>query len=220
MLELASRARAWAGRLAACGIADESLVGIYLERSPEAIIAMLATLEAGGAYLPLDPSYPKERLEFMINDAGVRVLITDRKLRERLPDIGVEVLLADELPSADTSDCLLPDVCDPDRLAYVMYTSGSTGLPKAVEVTHRGVVRLVSEGLFALGEDDVELQLVSLSLIPRRLRSGVASLEAASWCCTRRAILLSRRLATRCVSTASPRPFLSPGFFRLWSTNI
>ena len=169
MLELSSRARAWAGRLAACGIADESLVGIYLERSPEAIIAMMATLEAGGAYLPLDPSYPKERLEFMINDAGVRVLITDRKLRERLPDIGVEVLLADELPSADTNGCLLPDVCDPDRLAYVMYTSGSTGLPKAVEVTHRGVVRLVSEGLFALGEDDVELQLVSLSFDPSAL---------------------------------------------------
>jgi amino acid adenylation domain-containing protein/non-ribosomal peptide synthase protein (TIGR01720 family) len=168
-VELASRARAWAGSLAACGIADEALVGIYLERSPEAIISMLATLEAGGAYLPLDPSYPKERLAFMINDAGVRVLITDRKLRERLPAGGFEVLLADELPSADTSDHLLPDVCDPDRLAYVMYTSGSTGLPKAVEVTHRGVVRLVSAGLFALGEDDVELQLVSLSFDPSAL---------------------------------------------------
>lgn len=168
-VELASRARAWAGRLAASGIADEALVGIYLERSPEAIISMVATLQAGGAYLPLDPSYPKERLEFMINDADVRVLITDRKLRERLPAGGVEVLLADELPPADTSDRLLPDVCDSDRLAYVMYTSGSTGVPKAVEVTHRGVVRLVSAGLFALGEDDVELQLVSLSFDPSAL---------------------------------------------------
>ena len=167
--ELASRARAWAGRLAASGIADEALVGIYLERSPEAIIGMLATLEAGGAYLPLDPSYPKERLEFMINDASVRVLITDRKFRERLPACGVEVLLVDELPSAEKNDRLLPDVCDPDRLAYVMYTSGSTGLPKAVEVTHRGIVRLVSAGLFALGEDDVELQLVSLSFDPSAL---------------------------------------------------
>jgi len=167
--ELASRARAWAGRLAACGIADEALVGIYLERSPEAIISMLATLQAGGAYLPLDPSYPKERLAFMINDAGVRVLITDRKLRERLPAGPFEVLLADELPSADTSERLLPDVCDPDRLAYVMYTSGSTGQPKAVEVTQRGVVRLISAGLFALGEDDVELQLVSLSFDPSAL---------------------------------------------------
>jgi amino acid adenylation domain-containing protein/non-ribosomal peptide synthase protein (TIGR01720 family) len=168
-LELSSLAQAWAGRLAACDIADEALVGIYLERSPEAITAMLATLEAGGAYLPLDPSYPKERLEFMINDAGVRVIITDRKLRERLPAGGFEVLLADELPSADTSDRFLPEVCDPDRLAYVMYTSGSTGLPKAVEVTHRGVVRLVSQGLFALGEDDIELQLVSLSFDPSAL---------------------------------------------------
>lgn len=168
-LELDSRARAWAGRLAACGIADEALVGIYLERSPEAIIAMLATLQAGGAYLPLDPSYPKERLEFMINDAGVRVLITERKLRERLPACGVEVLLIDELPTAGTSERLLPDVCDPDRLAYIMYTSGSTGLPKAVEVTHRGIVRLVSAGLFSLGEEDVELQLVSLSFDPSAL---------------------------------------------------
>ena len=168
-LGLDSRARAWASQLAACGIANEALVGIYLERSPEAIIAMLATLQAGGAYLPLDPSYPKERIEFMINDAGVRVLITERKLRERLPACGVEVLLVDELPSVGTSECLLPDVCDPDRLAYVMYTSGSTGLPKAVEVTHRGIVRLVSAGLFALGEDDVELQLVSLSFDPSAL---------------------------------------------------
>ncbi|HET9281329.1 MAG TPA: amino acid adenylation domain-containing protein [Candidatus Angelobacter sp.] len=167
--ELASRARAWAGHLAECDIADEALVGIYLERSPEAIIAMLAALEAGGAYLPLDPSYPKERLAFMINDAGVRVIITNRRLRERLPEGSVEVLLADDLPSAGTSDRLLPDVCDPDRLAYVMYTSGSTGLPKAVEITHRGIVRLVSSGLFALGEDDVELQLVSLSFDPSAL---------------------------------------------------
>jgi amino acid adenylation domain-containing protein/non-ribosomal peptide synthase protein (TIGR01720 family) len=168
-VELASRARVWAGRLSACGIADEALVGIYLERGPEAIIAMLATLEAGGAYLPLDPSYPKERLAFMIKDAGVRAIITDRRLRERLPDCDLEVLLADELPTADTGNRPLPDVCDPDRLAYVMYTSGSTGLPKAVEVTHRGVVRLVSSGLFALSEDDVELQLVSLSFDPSAL---------------------------------------------------
>jgi amino acid adenylation domain-containing protein/non-ribosomal peptide synthase protein (TIGR01720 family) len=168
-MEFACRAQAWARHLAECGIADEALVGIYLERSPEAIIAMLATLEAGGAYLPLDPSYPKERLAFMIKDAGVRVIITDRRLRERLPDCDVEVLLADELPSTGTGDHLLPDVCDPDRLAYVMYTSGSTGLPKSVEVTHRGVVRLVSSGVFALGEDDVELQLVSLSFDPSAL---------------------------------------------------
>jgi amino acid adenylation domain-containing protein/non-ribosomal peptide synthase protein (TIGR01720 family) len=168
-VKLASRARVWAGRLAECGVVDEALVGIYLERSPEAIIAMLATLKAGGAYLPLDPSYPKERLAFMIKDAGVRVIITDRRLRERLPEASVKVLLADELPSADTGDYVLTEVCNPDRLAYVMYTSGSTGLPKAVEVTHRGIVRLVSSGLFALSEDDVELQLVSLSFDPSAL---------------------------------------------------
>jgi amino acid adenylation domain-containing protein/non-ribosomal peptide synthase protein (TIGR01720 family) len=167
--ELATRARAWARRLAALGIADEALVGIYLERSPEAIIGMLATLEAGGGYLPLDPSYPKERLKFMIEDAGVRVLITERKLGKRLPATGVDVILIDELPSADTNGHPLPEVRNPDRLAYVMYTSGSTGLPKGVEVTHRGVVRLVSSGLFALGEDDVELQLVSLSFDPSAL---------------------------------------------------
>jgi amino acid adenylation domain-containing protein len=167
--ELATRARAWARRLAALGIADEALVGIYLERSPEAIIGMLATLEAGGGYLPLDPSYPKERLKFMIEDAGVRVLITERKLRKRLPVTGVDVILIDELPSADTNDHPLPEVRNPDRLAYVMYTSGSTGLPKGAEVTHRGVVRLISSGLFALGEDDVELQLASLSFDPSAL---------------------------------------------------
>src|SRR5262249_35464742 len=90
--ELASRAQAWAGRLAMRGIGDEALVGVYLERRPDAMISLRAALEAGGAYLPLDPSYPQERLAFMINDAGVRVIITDRKLRERLPVGDFEVL--------------------------------------------------------------------------------------------------------------------------------
>jgi amino acid adenylation domain-containing protein/non-ribosomal peptide synthase protein (TIGR01720 family) len=167
--ELAGRARAWARRLRALGIADEALVGIYLERRPEAIVGMLAALTAGGSYLPLDPSYPKERLAFMIEDAGVRVLITERKLLDRLPASGAHVLVIDELPSLETTDHPLPEVRDPDRLAYVMYTSGSTGLPKGVEVTHRGVIRLISAGLFALGEDDVELQLVSFSFDPSAL---------------------------------------------------
>jgi amino acid adenylation domain-containing protein len=146
--ELAQRARRLAHRLRRLGVATEERVGLCLPRTLDQAVAMLGVLEAGGAYVPLDLAYPRERLAFMIADAGVTSLVTEKGL---LPDLpagldasGLRIVCLDEEESEDGEG-------EPDRaagpgadaLAYVMYTSGSTGRPKGVAVTHRGVLRLV-----------------------------------------------------------------------------
>jgi non-ribosomal peptide synthetase component F len=105
------------------------------------VVGLLAILKAGGAYLPLDPEYPAERLAFMLEDAGARLLITRSALRDRLGAHGARVLALDgeaaaiaAQPSSAPASTLAPH-----NLAYVIYTSGSTGIPKGVAVTHGGL---------------------------------------------------------------------------------
>ncbi|MEM8932318.1 MAG: amino acid adenylation domain-containing protein, partial [Acidobacteriota bacterium] len=122
----------------------EHRVALFLPRCPEMAVAVLATLQAGAAYLPLDPAHPAERLDYMLRDAGATLVLSLGKLAEALPAVdGVEVLdlatidLDDDAPvSTDRPDAFV----DGDSLAYVIYTSGSTGKPKGVMVPHRGVV--------------------------------------------------------------------------------
>ena len=120
------------------GVSSESLVGIMLPRSPELIVALLATLKAGGAYLPLDPSYPTERLASMSEDAEASLFLTTSELRPLLPTTTVPVVCLDEvaaLCSEYNTDDLRVDVA-PDNLAYMIYTSGSSGAPKGVMISH------------------------------------------------------------------------------------
>jgi amino acid adenylation domain-containing protein len=136
--ELHTRSDALARRLAALGVGPETRVGICVERSPEMVAGLLAVLKAGGAYVPLDPAYPAERLAFMLADSGARVLLTQERLRGRLPELQVELVLLDgEVPGDD--DVPLPADVSAESLAYVIYTSGSTGLPKGTEVPHRAI---------------------------------------------------------------------------------
>nr|WP_294979044.1 non-ribosomal peptide synthetase [uncultured Pseudomonas sp.] len=126
-----------AHRLMALGVGPEVRVGVALPRNVRIPLALLAVLKAGGAYVPLDAEYPRERLEFQMSDAGIALLITDSRLRERLPlPAGVQLLELDGLDlSAEDSD--LPVVAlEPENLAYLIYTSGSTGKPKGVAVSH------------------------------------------------------------------------------------
>jgi amino acid adenylation domain-containing protein/thioester reductase-like protein len=157
--ELNERANALGVRLQKLGVRPDVLAGICLDRSPELIIAMIAVLKAGGAYLPLDPGYPGERIRFMTEDAGAEILITDERHSAMLQRRGARVLLlnrhADD-PSARRRDNLNAEV-SPGNLAYVIYTSGSTGRPKGVMITHANIARLFSATVehFGFRESDI-----------------------------------------------------------------
>ena len=146
--ELNCEANQLADYLRKQGIGPESLVGIALERSPEMIIAVVATWKAGGAYLPLDPEYPRARLEHMINDARPAIVLADSRSLPSLPAGATRVVYLDAaVMRAELEQCSAGDhklSLSPDHAAYVIYTSGSTGIPKGVVVTHRGLAPLAS----------------------------------------------------------------------------
>jgi amino acid adenylation domain-containing protein/non-ribosomal peptide synthase protein (TIGR01720 family) len=144
--ELNARANQLAHFLLALGLAPESPVGLCLERSCDLVVATLAVLKAGGAYLPLDPTYPIERLSFMLDDAGVNFLIAHDHLLDQLPADSRHVFSMDSdwmmVESLSTENTPVTIAESP---AYIIYTSGSTGIPKGISIPHRGVVRLVCE---------------------------------------------------------------------------
>ena len=142
--ELEAHANQLAHHLRGLGVGPETVVGLCVERSPAMVIGLLGILKAGAAYLPLDPSYPAERLSFMLSDAGAAVLVTQAELATRLPaPPGATVRLdADWAELARQPAHAPPAAPDPGHPAYVIYTSGSTGTPKGVVVTHQNVVRL------------------------------------------------------------------------------
>jgi amino acid adenylation domain-containing protein len=169
--ELNARAEGLARQLRELGVGAESLVGICAERTSEMVVALLSVLKAGGAYLPLDPAYPAERLSYMLEDAGVRVLLTQRRLAEMLHPQDAEVVYLDEprrrdaLPDEGQLPTSATRTTRPDNLAYVIYTSGSTGRPKGVAVTHRSLLNFLHSMLRepGLSAADTLLAVTSLS---------------------------------------------------------
>jgi amino acid adenylation domain-containing protein len=164
--ELNARANQLAHYLRTIGVGAEVPVGICVERSVEMIVGLLAILKAGGAYVPLDPAYPRERLSFMLDDAGVAVLLTQQHLLERLPTHWAYTVCVDAdwetiagAPNENPARNVLPE-----SLAYIIYTSGSTGTPKGVSVSHRAITTLAASRDFArLDSTDVLLQLAPLA---------------------------------------------------------
>ena len=143
--ELDARSNQLANRLVELGVGRETVVALALGRSAESVISSLAVLKAGGAYLPLDPAYPAERLAFMLNDAQPRVLITSSEVSRNLPGGPWSVIEIGADPEIDRCSTVAPAIeTNKDQLAYVIYTSGSTGQPKGVEVTIGNLSNLIS----------------------------------------------------------------------------
>jgi len=165
--ELNARANQLAHYLRRLGVGPEVRVGICVERSLEQMIGLLGVLKAGGAYLPLDPTYPAERLAYMLEDAGTPVVLTQQHLRSVLPTHAARVLCLDTewdlVRPASTANPGLVTV--PESAAYVIYTSGSTGRPKGVIVPHRGLVNHSAAigRLYELVPGDRVLQFASMS---------------------------------------------------------
>ncbi len=139
--EIDGRATALAAIIAAHGGGPRARIGISMERSPEVVIALLAVWKAGSAYLPLDPSYPAERLAFMADHAQVPIVLTQKRVLRRIAALRDRALVVDGVGPAVSTPTTMPS---PGDVAYVLYTSGSTGKPKGVEVTHRSFVNLLT----------------------------------------------------------------------------
>lgn len=140
--ELNARANQLAHALRKRGVGPDVLVGVFMQRAPETVVALLGVLKAGGAYVPMDPAYPPERLAFMLDEIDAPVLVTQPELLPRLPEHRAAVIALDlgweairDEPTSDPSPC-----AGPEDLAYVMYTSGSTGTPKGAMIRQRGLV--------------------------------------------------------------------------------
>ncbi|HWU72578.1 MAG TPA: amino acid adenylation domain-containing protein, partial [Sphingomonas sp.] len=138
---LDARAGAIAAALHAAGIEKGDLVGICLDRSPDMVAALLAVHRLGAAYLPLDPDFPAARLDYIAKDAGAKALLSERALDHVLADCGLPRILIDEVREGAEAPAAV--AVQPDDLAYVLYTSGSTGNPKGVEISHGALINLL-----------------------------------------------------------------------------
>ncbi|HTL15688.1 MAG TPA: amino acid adenylation domain-containing protein, partial [Patescibacteria group bacterium] len=165
--ELNQRSNQLAHHLCRLGLRTEALVALFLERSLEMVVAIYGTMKAGGVYVPIDPTYPPDRVTFMLRDASPSVILTQEKLFKKLPVIPAQVISLDgdsEAIERKSKDSPRTGV-GPDNLAYVIYTSGSTGQPKGVMNTHRGIVNRViwMQDEYELGANDKVLQKTPFS---------------------------------------------------------
>jgi amino acid adenylation domain-containing protein len=153
--ELNRRANQLAHRLRGLGVGPDRLVGLRIERTLDIAVGIVGILKAGGAYLPLDPAYPRDRVDFMLQDSRTAVVVTQKSLAGELEGVAATRVLLDE-PFSDPDTNPAP-VSGPDDLAYVIYTSGSTGTPKGVQISHDNVTRLfdATADWYAFGADDV-----------------------------------------------------------------
>ncbi|PRO40487.1 non-ribosomal peptide synthetase [Bacillus sp. LLTC93] len=147
------------------GVAPHEPVGLLIDRSPEMILGVLAIVKAGGAYVPIDPEYPESRIDYMLKDTGIKLLLTKNEWLKKVSISQTELICLDEgyeefLPEGE----VIPAALSPDGLAYINYTSGSTGQPKGVLIPHQAVIRLVCETDYVtLDEHTRILQIASFS---------------------------------------------------------
>ena len=196
--ELEARSNQLARYLVDRGVSADEVVGVCFERGVAMIEAFLAVMKAGGAFLPLDPGYPAERLHYMLEDSCASLLVTSSDMVDRLPAIeAMQPVAVDRLSLENHDNTSLGNEPHPDQLAYVIYTSGSTGKPKGVALTHGGLsmhVQTIGQR-YGMTPDDVELQFASISFdgaverwtVPLVFGSRVVIRDQALWsaekCC-------------------------------------
>ena len=188
--ELNAEADRLARRLRGLGVGPEVLVGLCADRSLDLIVGLLAIVKAGGAFVPLDPAYPADRLGYMLESSGAPLVLAERGTLSALPETKARVLLLEELRREGSEGSEAPAVRPlPENLLYVMYTSGSTGRPKGVAISHRSAIRLVRDAGYAhFGPDETLMQLVPLSFDPSMFEIWGALLHGA------RLVLFSKRV--------------------------
>lgn len=181
--EMNKRANQLAHFMRKKGVGSESIVGIYMDRSFEMVISMVAIAKAGGAYLPLDPSYPTERLHYMVEDAQIKICLSDRafKYDHNIQNINIfEEEVLSEINSMPDEN--LAQLAFADNIAYVIYTSGSTGKPKGTVLSHRGVINLaqVQKNAFNIDQNTRILQFASLSFDAATWEATMSVLNGAA----------------------------------------
>jgi aspartate racemase len=190
--EVNAKANQLAHYLRSSGVRQGDLIAICLGSSPEFLISLLAVLKAGGACVPLDPAYPKQRLAFMLRDVRARVIVTQAELRAQLEPLATPTIdLASVWPFVEQQNSQnLPETSAPENSAYIIYTSGSTGTPKGVLLPHRGLVNhgTASVKLYGLCPGDRMLQFSSISfdiaieeIFPTWLAGGTVVLKSAGF---------------------------------------
>jgi amino acid adenylation domain-containing protein len=164
--QLNERANCLANYLIGSGVGPEHSVGVCLERSTQMVIALLGTLKAGAAYVPLDPAYPKQRLDYMLEDSRAKVLLSQRHLAEQFDGFAGKVICLDtdwtSIEAASEKNPASEAVAD--NLAYIIYTSGSTGRPKGVAITHRSAVTLAEWAKEEFSEEEMSGVLAATSI--------------------------------------------------------
>ncbi|MGI9292331.1 MAG: amino acid adenylation domain-containing protein, partial [Gammaproteobacteria bacterium] len=164
--ELNSRANQLAAWLQTNGVVPDAMVGVYMERSVEMVVALLGIIKAGGAYVPLDPDYPEQRIVHMLEDAEMALLLTQSHLADQLPEHALKLLELDTTEELAELSAVNPAVtAGPENLAYAIFTSGSTGRPKGVMNEHHGIVNrlLWMQSEYGLDATDRVLQKTPFS---------------------------------------------------------